>query len=185
MTGVSFAGFPAAISSSRSFGTLTRIANPNSSQRRSVSWRMSGRPPSSTQCQSRWVGARPKSSTRPICARNSRSTSSSSACSYSTGISGCEKKNPCRLTSDGTESFAATGPQRYPGISLTRVRCTPNERDGSSRSISIASQAQGQHAIRLVVVTIPLRIASTVATLIEWHMPKSSALTMSNRDPAG
>src|SRR5947209_2927369 len=61
----------------------------------------------------------------------------------------------------------------------------PKGRLGFSASRCMACRAQGHGGITVVEETTPSLSERSIASLIEWHMPKSSALMISKRASAG
>src|SRR5204863_612864 len=59
-------------------------------------------------------------------------------------------------------------------------RCRPTLSAGDSRARAAACSAADRCTIRLVLVRIPSRCASTIPRLTPWLKPKSSAVTMSS-----
>src|SRR5215208_2133746 len=71
------------------------------------------------------------------------------------------------------------------GCSLMDVEWTPKGLSGASCSHARAWSAQGQGTITLQEPTMPSSIERMMASLMAWHIPKSSAWTNNKRASAG
>ena len=126
---------------------------------------------------SRCVGSRPISSRkRRSWARASASTSSGRARGQAVGLG----RQPALDVDQARDPLRRQDGRRR----RVKVRCRPMPRPGASAGpASGTSAAAGKFTIRVALVTMPRRCASTTPRLIAGERPRSSALTMSRLAP--